>query len=182
MPVGFMTIVVRTVSDPASLAPAATAAIQSLDKDQPVSRITPLTRTLADSAARRKFSALLLSLFGAVALVLAGVGVGGVMVYTVAQRTREIGIRMALGAQRGQVLRDVLDQALRLTAIGVALGLAAAWMLTRLLTKLLFGVHSHDTATFAAMAAALVAVALAACALPARTASRVDPLTAIRYE
>jgi putative ABC transport system permease protein len=104
------------------------------------------------------------------------------LAYTVAQRTREIGIRMALGAQRGQVLREVLDHGLRLTAIGVALGLAAAWMLTRLLTKLLFGVQSHDTATFAAMAAALVAVALVACALPARKASRVDPLTALRHE
>jgi len=182
MPVGFMTIVVRTASDPASLARAATSAIQNLDKDQPVSKITPMTQMLTKSVARRKFSALLLGLFGGLALLLAGVGVGGVMAYTVAQRTREIGIRMALGAQRSQVMRHVIGDALRLTAIGVAAGLLAAWMLTRLISKMLFGVQSHDALTFAAMGAALVLVALAACALPARKASRVDPMIALRYE
>jgi putative ABC transport system permease protein len=182
MPVSFMTIMVRTAGEPETLARAATAAIQGLDRNQPVARITPMTRALSASLARRTFSALLLSLFGGLALVLAAIGVGGVMAYSVAQRTREIGIRMALGAQRGQVLRDVIGHGLRLTSIGIFAGAAAAWMLTRLLEKLLFGVQSHDALTFTLVAAVLAAVATGACALPARRASRIDPVSALRYE
>ena len=182
MPVNFMTIVVRTSTDPATQARAAMSAIQSVEKDQPASRVTPMTKVIAEKVARRKFSAFLLGLFSALALALAMVGVAGVMAYTVAQRTREFGIRMALGAQPGQVSRLVLGHGLRLAGLGVAIGAAAAWGLTRLLAKLLFGVKTHDPLTFGAVTVLLAAVALAACLLPARRASRVDPMRALRYE
>jgi putative ABC transport system permease protein len=182
MPVNFMTIVVRTSTDPASLARNAMSAIQSVEKDQPASRVTPMTKVIAEKVARRKFSAFLLGLFSALALALAMVGVAGVMAYTVAQRTREFGIRMALGAQPGQVSRLVLGHGLRLAGLGVAIGAGAAWGLTRLLAKLLFGVKTHDPLTFGAVTLLLAGVALAACLLPARRASRVDPMRALRYE
>jgi putative ABC transport system permease protein len=182
MPVNFMTIVVRTSTDPATLARGTMSAIQSVEKDQPASRITPMTKVIAEKVARRKFSAFLLGLFSALALVLAMVGVAGVMAYTVAQRTREFGIRMALGAQPGQVSRLVLGHGLRLASLGVAIGVTVAWGLTRLLAKLLFGVKSHDPLTFGAVTVLLAGAAMAACFLPARRASRVDPLRALRYE
>jgi putative ABC transport system permease protein len=182
MPVNFMTLVVRTRRDPATLMHAAVAAIQSLDKGQPVARIAPMTASISASVARRKFAAFLLGLFSALALSLAVVGVAGVMAYTVAQRTREFGIRMAMGAQPGQVSRLVLGHGLRLTGLGVVIGLAAAWALTRLLAGMLFQVKPRDPLTFAAVAALLAAVALAACLLPARRAARVHPMTALRYD
>jgi ABC-type antimicrobial peptide transport system permease subunit len=161
---------------------AAVAAIQSLDKGQPVARITPMTATIAASASRVRFAAFLLGLFSALALVLAVVGVAGVMAYTVAQRTREFGIRMAMGAQPGQVSRLVLRNAVQLTALGLMIGLGAAWGLTRLLAGLLFQVQVHDPATFAAVGLLLAAVALGACLFPAWRAARVHPMTALRYD
>jgi putative ABC transport system permease protein len=182
MPVSFMTIVVRTSGGPASLARAVGAAIQRIDRNQPVSRVAPMTRMLSESLARRRFTALLLSIFGGLAMVLAAVGAGGVMAYTVAQRTREIGIRMALGAQRTQVLRQVMREGLVLTAAGLAIGSGAAWLLARLIQKLLFGVATHDPVAFLVSALLLSVVAASACALPARRASTVDPIRALRYE
>ena len=182
MPVNFMTLVVRTRGDPATLMHAAVAAIQSLDKGQPVARIAPMTASIGASVARRKFAAFLLGLFSALALVLAIVGVAGVMAYTVAQRTREFGIRMAMGAQPEQVSRLVLGHGLRLTALGVGIGLGAAWALTRLLAGMLFNVKPRDPLTFAAVATLLGAVALVACLLPAHRAAHVHPMTALRCD
>jgi len=182
MPVNFMTIVVRTSVDPASLTRGTVAAIRSVEKSQAVSHIAPMTKVLAASVARRKFAAFLLGVFGALALVLSVVGVSGIMAYTVTQRTREFGIRMAMGARPGQVSRLVLGQGLRLTAIGVALGLAAAAGLTRLLTSMLFHVKSRDPLTFVAVAVLLTAAAAMACLVPARRAARVDPMTALRWD
>ena len=182
MPVNFMTMVVRTSVDPASLTRGTVAAIRSVEKSQAVSHITPMTRMLAETTARRRFAAFLLGLFGALAVVLAVVGVSGIMAYSVTQRTREFGIRLAVGAQPGQVWRLVLRHGLQLTLAGVALGLAAAWFLTRLLTTLLFHVKPHDPLTFGAVAALLAGAAVVACLLPARRASRVDPVTALRWD
>ena len=180
MPISFMTVVVRTSVDPAALARQSVAAMRELEKGQSVAKIAPMTTIISASVARRKFAALLLGMFGGLA-VLAIVGVSGIMAYTVAQRTREFGIRMAIGAQPAQVWRLVLVQGLRLTGLGVVLGLSAAWGLTRLLTTMLFEVNSHDPLTFTAVAVRLTAAALIACLLPARKAARVDPMTALRW-
>lgn len=182
MPVGFMTVVARTAGDPAALARVASQAIRGVEKNQPAPRITAMTETLAASVARRKFTAFLLGLFGALGLLLAAVGVSGVMAYTVAERTREFGIRLAVGARQGQVLRMVLRQGLALAACGVAIGIVAAWELSRLLSKMLFGVTVHDPLTFAVSAVVLLVVALAACAAPAWRAARVDPLRSLRCD
>jgi putative ABC transport system permease protein len=177
-----MTIVIRTTGDPTQLAAPAQGAIQSIDPNQPVSDVRTMNQLLAESVARARFNTLLLGLFSAVALVLACVGIYGVMSYTVTQRTREIGIRMALGAKRGDVLRMVLGQGMLLAAIGVGLGVAAAFALTRLMASLLFEVSASDPLTFAAVSMLLALVALAACYIPARRATKVDPMTALRYE
>jgi|HubBroStandDraft_1064217.scaffolds.fasta_scaffold02173_4 putative ABC transport system permease protein len=182
MPVNFMTLVVRTRRAPSTLMHAAVGGIQSLDRGQPVARIAAMTDSISASVSRRKFAAFLLGLFSALALLLALVGVAGVMAYTVAQRTREFGIRMAMGAQPAQVSRLVLGQALRLTALGMAIGLCASWALTQLLAGMLFKVKPRDPLTFAAVAALLAVIALAACLAPARRAARVHPMTALRYD
>jgi putative ABC transport system permease protein len=175
-------LVVKTNVEPLSLAATVRRTVWEIDKDQPVSNISTMEEILSESIARQRFSMLLLGIFAAVALILAAVGLYGVMSYSVAQRTREIGIRMALGAQARDVLRLIVGQGLTLTLIGIALGLTGAFALTRLLESLLFGVSASDPATFTGVAALLLAVSLLACYLPARRAMRVDPLIALRYE
>jgi putative ABC transport system permease protein len=177
-----MTVVVRSESDPLTIATAAEHAIQSVDKDLPVSAIQPMTQYVSESLARRRFSTVLLGLFGGLALVLAAVGIYGVMAYTVGQRTHEIGIRTALGAQRSQILCLILGRGGMLALAGVGLGLASALGLTRLMASLLYGVRATDPWTFAGVAILLTLVALAACYIPARRATKVDPMVALRYE
>jgi putative ABC transport system permease protein len=178
----FMTLVIRTDGDPLALAPAIRQAVWSLDKDQPVVDITSMEDLLWVSLARARFSTVVLGVFAGMALLLAITGIYGVVSYSVAERTREIGIRVALGAQRNDVLRMVLGQGLMLAGLGIAIGLAAALAATRLLTSLLFGTSPSDPATFASVAGLLIAVALSACYIPARSAMKVDPMVALRYE
>jgi len=175
-------LVVRTDVEPLSLAAAVREAVWGIDKDQPVSNVRTMKEVLSESIARQRFSMLLLGIFALLALVLAAVGIYGVMSYSAAQRTREIGIRMALGAQSRDVLRLAIGQGMRLALVGVAVGLIGALALTRLIESLLFGVSTTDPATFAVITILLVAVALLACYIPARRATRVDPLVALRYE
>jgi len=181
-PIEAMTIVVRTEPDPLTLAKAAENAIQSVDKDLPLSAIQPMTQYLSESLARRRFSTLLLGLFGGLALLLAAVGIYGVMAYTVAQRTHEIGIRTALGAQRSHILRLILGRGGVLALTGVGLGFVFALGLTRLMASQLYGVRAKDPLTFGGVAMLLVIVALGACYIPARRATRVDPMVALRYD
>jgi putative ABC transport system permease protein len=177
-----MTIVARTEGDPLSYTSAVQSAVQAMDKDQPLADVRTMGQWLSDSVARPRFSTLLLSIFAAVALVLAMVGIYGVMSYSVTQRTREIGIRMALGANRVDVMRMVVGQGMILALIGIGCGLGASVALTRVLAGLLFGVSATDPATFGLISAALAGVALLACAVPARRATKVDPMIALRYE
>jgi putative ABC transport system permease protein len=171
-----------TSSDPHSLAATLTREIHTVDKDLPVSEITTLDETLSREVSPRRFNAGLLSLFAGLALLLAAVGVYGVTSYAVAQRTHEIGIRMAIGAQKSDVLRLFMSEGLKLVLIGIAIGLAAAFALTRLLASLLFGVSTRDAPTFALVGVVLFLIALLACYIPARRATKVDPLVALRYE
>src|ERR1700754_2479844 len=175
-------LVVKTDVEPASMAAAVRKAVWEIDKDQPVSNIKSMEEILGDSIARQRFSMLLLGVFAAVALLLAAVGIYGVMSYSVAQRTHEIGIRMALGAQTGAVLKLAVGYGLKLVVAGVLIGLVAAFALTRLMSTLLFGVTPTDPATFALISLLLVGVAALASYIPARRATKVDPLVALRYE
>jgi putative ABC transport system permease protein len=177
-----MTFVMRAKGDPAALGPAARAAIQSIDSDQPVADMRPMNQLLAESVTRARFGATLLGVFAAVALVLAGVGVYGVMSYAVAQRTHEIGVRVALGAQAGDVLRLVVGHGMALAGAGLAAGVLGALALTRLLSSLLFEVSTTDLGTYATLTGFLLLVALLACLVPARRATKVDPMVALRYE
>jgi putative ABC transport system permease protein len=178
----FMTLVIRTKGDPLSLTNAARNVIQSLDSEQPVADVRTMESVLAKSVARARFTALLLSVFAGVALMLSAVGIYGVISYMVAQRNHEIGVRMALGAQAGDVVKLVLRNGMVLALLGVAVGLAGSFALTRLIRTLLFEVTPTDALTFGSVSALLLGVALLACYIPARRATRVDPLSALRYE
>jgi putative ABC transport system permease protein len=175
-------LLIRTASDPSTIAAAVTRAVHEIDPNLPVTEITTLDGLLSRSISPRRFSAVLIGVLATLALVLAAVGIYGVMSYTVGQRTQEIGIRMALGAQPQNMLELILGRGLRLALLGIAVGLLGAFVLTRYLSSLLFGVQSKDPLTFAAVAVLLLLVALAACYVPARRAMRVDPIVSLRYE
>jgi putative ABC transport system permease protein len=177
-----VTIVARTKSDPRDVAGSLRSALASIDKSLPVYAIKPMTEYLRDSLSRRRFNLILLSVFGVVALTLAAVGIYGVISYGVTQRTHEMGIRMALGAQPRDVLKLVVRQAMLLALGGVGIGLLAAFALTRLMKSLLFDVGVTDPLTFAVIALLMTLIALLACLVPARRATKVDPLVALRYE
>jgi putative ABC transport system permease protein len=177
-----MEIVVRTIGDPLTLAGAVREAVWSLDRDLPIGAIQTMEHILARTTSQRQLNMLLLGLFASVALILSAVGIYGVMAYSVTQRTHEIGIRMALGAARRDVLKLVVGQAAGLTFVGVAIGLVAAFALTRFMSSLLFGVSATDPVTFALISMLLIAVALLASYVPARRAMKVDPMIALRYE
>jgi putative ABC transport system permease protein len=181
-PSGYATISMRTRSDPLALVPLVRAAVRSVDPEQPVAGVTTMDEVLAEFMAPRRFNALLLGSFAALALVLAALGLYGVISYIVTQRTREIGIRMALGADRGDVVQAVLRQGMGLAAVGVVLGVTASLALTRVLAGLLFQVQSRDPFVFAVVPLLLLAVAALAIVIPARRASRVDPAVALRAE
>jgi putative ABC transport system permease protein len=178
----FMTFVVRTTGDPLEIAPAVRREIGALDPEQPVADVRSMNEVMADTVARARFNTLLLALFAGLATLLAAVGIFGVMNYSLALRTREIGLRMALGAQNRQVLAMMLKQGLLLTVIGTAIGIAGALALTRLLSTLLFGVSAADPTIFVAIVLLLMVVSLIACYLPARRATRIDPMIALRSE
>jgi putative ABC transport system permease protein len=175
-------LVVKTDVDPASLAATVRRAVWEIDKDQPVSDISTMRVILNESITKQRFSMLLFAIFAGLAMLLAAVGIYGVMSYSVAQRRSEIGIRMALGAQKFDVLKLTIGEGLKLVLIGIGLGLIGAFLLTRLMSSLLFGITATDPLTFAAISVVLVAVALIASYVPARRATKVDPLVALRYE
>ncbi|HXJ94335.1 MAG TPA: ABC transporter permease [Terriglobia bacterium] len=181
-PMGSMQLALRTAVDPASLANAVRAQVTAIDPAQPIYDVATLEQTLEDSMAPRRFNMLLLAIFAALALALATVGIYGVMAFSVTQRTHEIGIRMALGAERRDVLRLIVRHGLVLTLVGVVFGVGGAWALTRFLTSFLFGVRPTDPATFIVVSAVLVAVSMLASYIPARRATKVDPMVALRYE
>ena len=178
----FMALVIRTAGDPAALAPALRREVLALDKDQPVYNVRTLDDVVANSIGAQRVSMQLFAVFALAALLLAAVGIYGVMAYSVTQRTQEIGIRMALGAQRSHVLRLVVRQGMTLATIGVAAGLIGAFGLTRVLATLLFNVGPTDPAIYCAISLLLSAVAFLACYLPARRAAQVDPIVALRSE
>jgi predicted permease len=175
-----MTYVVRTNGDPMNLAAAVRREIQTIDKDQPVADVRTMQSWIDELTARSRFGTLLLTIFAGLALVLAAIGIYGVMSYSVTQRTHELGIRIALGAKTLDVLKLILGRGLALTLVGIVLGLAASFVLTRFLSSLLFGVSATDPVTFAGLALLLTAVALLACYVPTRRAMKVDPMVALR--
>jgi putative ABC transport system permease protein len=174
-----MAMVIRTASDPTAFAATLRREVQALDKDQPIYNVRTMDDVVANSLGTRRVSMQLFAVFAGAALLLAAIGIYGVMAYSVTQRTQEIGIRMALGAQRSDVLALVIRQGMTLTVIGVVVGLAGAFALTRLMANLLFGVAATDPLIFVAIPLLLLFVALVACYLPARRAARLDPTIAL---
>jgi putative ABC transport system permease protein len=182
VPFNGMTVVIKSSGDPNQLVTAARQQVKSVDMDQPIYNVRTMENIRSESIASERLNLTLFSIFAAIALILAVVGIYGVMSYSVTQRTHEIGIRMAIGAQPSDVFRMVLSQGMTLAVIGVALGLIGAYGLTRFMTTMLFDVQPTDPATFVVIAVLLVAVALAACYLPGRRATKVEPVVSLRYE
>jgi predicted permease len=174
--------IIQTAGDPSSLSAAIQHEIQSVDSQLAASKIRSMDQVISESTARQNFNMLLLTIFGGIALLLAAIGIYGLMSYTVEQRTQELGIRMALGAGRGDMLKLVVRQGMLLSGIGIVIGLAASFGLNRLLAGLLFGVKTTDPITYAAVAAILISVAILASYIPARRATQIDPMIALRYE
>jgi putative ABC transport system permease protein len=177
-----MYVVVRTSVEPMGLIGQMRQEVGSLDKDMPIANVRTLNELLVESVAQPRFRTVLISIFAGVALLLASVGIYGVMSYSVTERRHEIGIRMALGATSNDVMRMVVGQGMKLALIGTLIGLVGAFALTRLLANLLFGITATDPLTFILLPLALVAVALAATYIPAHRATRVDPMVALRHE
>jgi putative ABC transport system permease protein len=180
--IGAVPLVIRTYSDPEALIGAVRKEIQAVDHEVAISKVRPMTQLMSSALAERRFVLLLLGIFASVAVLLAAVGIYGMMSSVVTARTREVGIRMAFGAQADDVLKLIIGRGLKLTFCGMAVGLVAAFALTRLMKTQLFGVSATDPATFAAIALLLIAVALLACYVPARRATKVDPMIALRCE
>ncbi|MDX1647975.1 MAG: FtsX-like permease family protein, partial [Longimicrobiales bacterium] len=175
-------VVVATQGDPSALAPAARRSVWAMDDRLPVSGLQPMTDVMGDAMSRAAFMTTLLAVFAGLALVLAAVGTYGVMSYAVSQRARELGIRIAMGAESGRVLRLVMGEGLSVAAVGLVLGLAGAWALSGLLESLLFDVRARDPVSFLMGPVVLGLVAVAACWIPARRATRVDPVRVLREE
>jgi putative ABC transport system permease protein len=182
VPFSGMTVVIKTTNDPHSVMPVAAKQVAAMDPDIPLFGVKSMREYMAASVATPRFSTTLLSIFAGVALVLTLVGLYGVMSYSVAQRTNEIGIRLALGAQTRDVLLMIVKQGSLLIVLGLSIGLLGAYAATRLISSLLFGVTTKDPFTFGAAAVVLAVVALLACYIPAWRATKVDPLEALRYE
>ncbi len=177
-----MSLVVRSTVEPSSLAGSVRQVVNEVDKSVPVSEVKTMEHVVSESITQPRFNLFLLGLFGTVAMLLSAAGIYGVTAYTVTQRTHELGIRLALGAQVSDVLKMILGQGMAVIGVGLVLGLVAAFWLMRLLRSLLFGVGENDLATFAAITLVLLIVALVACYIPARRATKVDPLEALRAE
>ena len=177
-----MDIVVRTEMDPGGALAGVRQRLRELDAELPMSTIRTMDQWISNNAAQPRLNTVLLAVFAIVALLIAAIGIFGVLTYSVNQRTREIGVRMALGAKRANVLRLVVREGMVVALAGIGAGLAGAFALSRLLATLLFGVNARDPSTFAAVAGVLVMVALISCYLPARRATLVDPIIALRYE
>jgi putative ABC transport system permease protein len=177
-----MSLVVRSSVEPSSLSASVRQVVNEIDKSVPVSNVKTMDHVVSESITQPRFNLFLLGLFGTVAMLLSAAGIYGVTAYTVTQRTHELGIRIALGAQVSDVLKIILGKGMAVIGVGLAIGLASAFALMRLLRSLLFGVGENDPLTFAVITGVLLLVALLACYIPARRATKVDPLTALRYE
>jgi putative ABC transport system permease protein len=182
LPVFQLSVVLRTAGDPALQTAALRSALAEIDPNQPLVKVRTMEENMATTVAQPRFRTWLIGILAMLALVLAAVGVYGVMSYTVTQRTSEIGVRVALGAQPKDVFRIIVGEGLRLALFGVGVGLVAALVLTRLLQSFLFGISAYDPVTFIAVSLLLTLVAAAASYFPARRATRVDPMIALRYE
>ena len=177
-----MSVAVRTTGDPLLMARPVREAIHTVDKDMPLSNVKSMDDLLESSLGQRRLSMILLGAFSAIALLLASIGIYGVLAYSVTQRSRELGIRMALGAARGRVLRLVIGQGMALATVGIAIGLAGAFALTRFLASQLYSITPTDPATFVGVSLLLATIALVATLMPALRATRVDPVVALREE
>jgi putative ABC transport system permease protein len=175
-------LAIRVSGDPMSMVAAVSREIHAIDADQPISVIATMAKLIGEETDQRRVGMIMLAIFAGIALMLAALGIYGVLAYFVAQREREIGIRVALGAQTRDVMKMVMKQGMRLTLFGVGIGLIGGFALARLMKSLLFGVGASDPLTFAAVAALLASVAMAACYIPARRAMKVDPVVALRCE